>query len=85
MSADTELALCFVRGQCAESSYRTTAYSGFLNGGTSGDSLGNFSCFTYNGVNVLDDVVVGHDVFENFIQPLLYFICSENYYFYRRQ
>ena len=64
----------------------------FLNGRTRGDRLGNFTCLTYNGASVVDYAIVGHDVLENiiyftvhpdrFIQPLLYFICSENYYFY---
>ena len=39
----------------------------FLNGRTSGDRLGNFTCFTYNGANIVDYAVVGHDVYENII------------------
>ena len=35
----------------------------FLNGRTRGDRLGNFTCFAYNGANVVDYAVVGHDVY----------------------
>ena len=39
----------------------------FLNGRTTGDRLGNFTCFTYNGAGVMDYAIVGHNVSENFL------------------